>query len=208
MNPLIELKPTTAVFFTALLLACLAIAQSAQAITPVRASPNENAAQENNVTAEFSTEMEKKVQGRQGQQVNRWLIEFKFQTTCGCDVVDVEGKLHISFALRELLNVRLLYPVQYKVEGFKGTGKTTGRKYEFKQLKTVGNVVVRESNGTGHGDFKLVFEVAGNRNPPPKMDPCPRKTIRFDVIHILNYDYLNNKVKKLEGIRKIDCYAF
>ena len=199
---------TTVRLFLALL--CLApITPTSRGVSPAAdgSYPNGNTVEEDNALLDLSTDTENAAMGPAANNPNHRVIPFNFETRCGCDVVILQGELHITFGHREFFGVRQFGPVGLKLQKFRGTAKTTGRMYEAQRLKIAGPVKEKKPlNGLGVGEFTLQFLVTGDPNKPPKADPCPTRKIRLELRRTLIYDFSKGEVTRLNsGKFNVDC---
>jgi hypothetical protein len=206
MNPLIQLNRQLQHLFIALLFACFAIAQSAQAVSP---EPNEgdligNMAEEDDSVAELGTATENAAAAQSTpRQIghNKWVIPIDFTKPLQCagGNVIVHANLVVTFK-----NVPDLGVVRHelKLEGFRGTATNGSRKLEPnpKDLRFLPYVKVDPTNGGPAFGFEFI--VTG---PGFQKGVAP---LRFNVKYNPNrYKFKDGKVTHLiaDGTPLVRC---
>ena len=175
MNPLMQLNRQLHYLFIALLVACFAIAQSAQALTPEPA-----------------------------QQIspNKWMIPINIThpLVCAGGNVILTGKLVVTFmATSGIQNRGKVFPDELKLEDFFGSAEG-GRTLEAKNLRFVGKFG-ESTTRPGTFGFSVEFNVTGPGLPGGsplhfyvRYSPIDYKFTNGEVTHVTP-DGLNVKCK-------------
>ena len=212
MNSLIQLNRQLRYLFITLLLACFAIAQSAQADED---SSNVNVAEENNAVLDLTAVAgNAKINGKE-KKPNQWSIRMDFTNYVmpAMEKVRFRGELVVKF----VVGVREVFGVKYKVASARetlltglipgkpfsalGTGPkpTLGRTYRLKNNRGENSgqpVVSSATDGTGSLQRNFEFTAPSN---------LPGKQVKFTLKFPISYEFnKQGKVIRVEGRPEIN----
>jgi hypothetical protein len=216
MNAIIRLNRQLRCLFITLILACFAIAQSAQAVSPQadEDSPNVNTAEEDNAVLDLSSVTGNAATGSvtptaapadkylvKQVRPNKWEIRMDLTryVMCAMENVRFRGELHLSFngssGVVRVGDVMLKGTAPGKPFSALGTGKkpTLGRTYFL--INDGGfcrNDSFSSKNGKGSGTIRRRFEFKAKSNLPGKL-------VQFSIHFIVPYDFKGDKVTALES---------
>ena len=193
MTPLIQLNRQLHYFSIALLLACFAIAQGAQAITqePDGGDANVNTAEEDDALLNLRAVTETGAMGHQSEHPNRREIRVVFSgfVPCAGEEVKLGGDLQIFF-----VNPRdVVKPGRAVPKNFGGFGVSTRRKYVVDDV----NLELGEISRLGFGEFFVNFKVTGEPNRSPQADPAPGSPVHFRLKLKVVYEFSNEEVDRV-----------
>jgi hypothetical protein len=197
MNPLIQPNRQLQHLFIALLFACFAIAQSAQAVSPEpnEGDPNGNTAEGENAVLDLSPDTES---GAMGQLTakrigdNKWVIPISFAKPFQCAGGNVTFRTNVLVTFSHQ-GLGLVKPTSLNFQGFTGVAASGNRRLVAKDLRsTLFKPLEKKVQGVGKlAAFNFEFEVAGPGLPGGS-------PLRINVTYSSNiYVFAEGKVKQL-----------